>query len=68
MLELNTLSREDLIRTIAWMHDTIQEWNNGWGLDKETAIRLIDIGRLCTAQCVKTNNWELPTIKIDDTK
>jgi hypothetical protein len=52
---LEKLSKEDLIRIIANMHDTIQEWDNGYGLPKEDAETLIKIGRACTTYCVKTN-------------
>lgn len=62
------LSKEELIRVIANMHDTIQEWNSGWGLPEEQADALIKIGSSCTAYCVKKGNWDLPKINSSDTK
>lgn len=59
---LDKLSKEDLIIVIANMHDIIQEWNNGWGLSKEDAEALINIGRECTNYCGKENKWKLPDL------
>jgi len=58
---LEKLTKEDLIKVIANMHDTIQEWDNGWGLPKEDAKTLIKIGSACTSYCVKTN-FDLPSV------
>ena len=58
---LEKLTKEDLIKVIANMHDTIQEWNNGWGLEKNDAETLIKIGSACTSYCVKTN-FDLPSV------
>lgn len=59
---LEKLSKEDLIKVIANMHDTIQEWNNGWGLSKDDAEILIKIGTACTNDCVEKNDFELPIL------
>ena len=59
---LETLTKEDLIKVVANMHDTIQEWNNGYGLAKDEAEKLIKIGSSCSAYCVK-NGFELPDLK-----
>jgi hypothetical protein len=58
---LEKLTKEDLIKVIANMHDTIQEWNNGYGLPKEESETLIKIGSACTSYCVKTN-FDLPSV------
>lgn len=59
---LDNLSKEDLIKVIANMHDTIQEWNNGWGLEQNEAETLIKIGSECVSYCVRTN-FDLPHAK-----
>lgn len=56
---LNDLSKEDLIKVIANMHDTIQEWDNGYGLSREQAKTLINIGEQCTKLCSEGLGWEL---------
>lgn len=58
---LEKLTKEDLIKVVASMHDTIQEWNNGWGLSKNDSETLIKIGSACTDYCV-SNNWDLPKV------
>lgn len=35
---LEKLSKEDLIKVIANMHDIIQEWDNGYGLTPKNLI------------------------------
>lgn len=47
----------DLIKTIAIMHDTIQDWDNGWGLTNETAFKLKEIGKDCIKICQKRQDW-----------
>jgi hypothetical protein len=64
---LSELTKEDLIKVIANMHDTIQLWDDGWGLPKEDAKTLIKIGSACTSYCVK-NDWELPNHAAMDEK
>ena len=59
---LEQLSKEDLIKVIANMHDTIREWDNGWGLNDYESKILIEVGNACTKNCVKNNDWELPKI------
>lgn len=59
---LEKLTKEDLIRVVANMHDTIQEWNNGYGLPKEEGDTLIKIGSACVEYCGKNNNFNLPNI------
>ena len=45
------------------MHDTIQEWNNGYGLPEEESETLIKIGRECTNYCVNNGrNFDLPKV------
>jgi hypothetical protein len=58
---LEQLTKEDLIKVIANMHDTIQDWDSGWGLPKDAAETLIKIGSACTSYCVKTN-FDLPSV------
>lgn len=57
---IDNLTKEDLIRVIANMHDTIQEWNNGYGLPKDEAHILSKIGDMCVKKCIITHNWTLP--------
>lgn len=60
---LEKLTKEDLIKVIANMHDTIQEWNNGYGLPKDESETLIKIGSECTTYCVKNgHNFDLPKV------
>lgn len=59
---LNSLSKEDLIKVIANMHDTIQTWDNGWGLSNDESEILIKVGGACTSHCGKNKNWDLPKI------
>lgn len=62
-MTLDDLTKEDLIKVVANMHDTIQDWNNGWGLPKKDATILIKIGRLCTDRCCKNQDWKLPNLE-----
>lgn len=59
---LEKLTKEDLIKVIANMHDTIQEWDNGYGLQTEEADIMIKIGSACTKQCSDKNDFKLPVI------
>jgi hypothetical protein len=59
---LEKLTKEDLIKVVANMHDTIQEWNNGYGLPSEEAETLIKIGSACTSVCSETQDWSLPQV------
>lgn len=58
---LEKLTKEDLIKVIANMHDTIQEWNNGWGLPNDEAETLIKIGSACVKECSNKNDFTLPS-------
>ncbi len=57
---LSKLTKEDLIKVVANMHDTIQHWNDGWGLSKEDAENLNKIGLACSNECVEKDDWTLP--------
>ena len=59
---LTTLTKEDLIKVVANMHDTIQEWGNGWGLSKTDSETLTKIGDACADFCTKKQDWELPEL------
>lgn len=59
---LGKLTKEDLIKVIANMHDTIQEWDNGCGISSAEAETLIKIGSACVTECVKTNDFGLPSV------
>lgn len=59
---LEQLTKEDLIKVIANMHDTIQEWNKGWGLEADDASTLIKIGSACVTECAKNNDFNLPNV------
>lgn len=58
---LEKLTKEDLIKVIANMHDTIQEWDNGYGLPEDESETLIKIGGECIDYCLKTN-FDLPKL------
>ena len=58
---LEKLTKEDLIKVVANMHDTIQDWGNGWGLANDEAETLIKIGSACTMYCGK-RNFTLPVL------
>jgi len=58
---LKKLTKEDLIKVVANMHDTIQEWDNGYGLPQEDAECLVEIGSACAEYCTK-NDWDLPNV------
>lgn len=62
MTNLENLTKEDLIKVIATMHDTIQTWGNGWGIPEKEAETLIKIGDECVSYCVKTD-FNLPNLK-----
>ena len=56
-IDLNKMSKNDLIAVIADMHDTVQDWDNGWGYSKEAAENLIDIGDSCVKDCQRRNDF-----------
>lgn len=60
---LEKLTKDDLIKVVANMHDTIQEWNNGYGLPKDEAETLNKIGSACTSVCSNTQDWNLPHVQ-----
>lgn len=59
---LEKLSKEDLVKVIANMHDTIQDWGNGWGLPKDESDTLISVGRACVRDCIEKNDFKLPKV------
>ncbi len=59
---LDSLSKEDLIKVIGNMHDIIQEWNSGYGLDKSDGDILIEIGSACSSYCRETTDWTMPNL------
>jgi len=61
---LENLSKEDLIKIIAHMHDTIQEWDSQfWGLCTEQAQTLMNIGRKSMLSCNYNNDWDISHLK-----
>lgn len=56
-IQVEDLNREDLIKVVAKMHDTIQTWSNGWGFSDDEAETLDAAGDACVSWCVKTDNW-----------
>ena len=56
---LENLTKEDLIKVVANMHDTIQEWGDGYGLSDADAKMLIKVGDACASYCVNKDDWEL---------
>lgn len=56
-LNVDLLSKEDLIRIIAGMHDVIQDWGNGYGLSPDDAQTLIKVGESSRVWCHK-NGWK----------
>lgn len=58
---LEKLTKEDLIKVIANMHDTIQDWNNGRRLPNDEAEILIKIGSACLKECCNKNDFTLPS-------
>lgn len=67
--KLENLSKEDLIHIIATMHDTIQDWGNGWGFTEEDSKILVDVGDACTSYMVVNygHEWgKLPEINRKD--
>jgi hypothetical protein len=59
---LSKLTKEDLIKVVANMHDTIQDWNNGWGLKPGDAEIMTKIGSACVSACSDNNDWDLPQV------
>jgi len=60
--ELEQLTKDDLVKVIATMHDVIQDWNKGLGLSHEESSCLIKVGRICTSECVKNDDWNLSKV------
>jgi hypothetical protein len=58
MKTLHQLTKEDLIRVIANMHDAIGEWVVF--CKPEDAQVLNNIGSLCVSDCVNKQDWNLP--------
>jgi DNA-binding transcriptional regulator YiaG len=62
MENLSKLTKEDLIKVIATMHNSIQTWDSGWGIPEKEAETLMKIGDECVSYCVKTD-FNLPELK-----
>lgn len=60
---LQNLTKEELIRTIANMHDVIQDWDNGYGLSDKDSKALKTIGSECCDYCSENECWEVPSIE-----
>lgn len=60
--ELEQLTKEDLVKVIATMHDVIQHWQHGYGLSNEESSCLNKVGKICTAECIKNDDWNLPKV------
>lgn len=56
-LIVDLLSKEDLIRIIAQMHDIIQEWDNGYGVSSDDAQALMKVGESSREWC-NERGWE----------
>ena len=56
-VDLNKVTKEQLISVIATMHDTIQEWGNGYGLEKEDSDILIAVGSSCCSYCFQKSKF-----------
>lgn len=56
---VESLDKEDLIKIIANMHDTIQDWGNGYGISDAESNVLIKVGQSCTAYCIKKNDLSM---------
>lgn len=63
---LEKLTKDDLVKVIANMHDTIQYWNHGYGFPDEEADTLNKIGSACTSTCVENQDWKLPDVANKD--
>lgn len=62
-MDITTLSKEDLIKVIANMHDTIQTWNESWGFNKTEGDILNSVGNAAITHCSNANDFSLPIIK-----
>lgn len=65
--DVKALSKEELIAVIANMHDTIQNWDSGYGLPDNDAKALREIGEECTRFCINHNTlthnpWAIPKL------
>lgn len=68
MKNLSNLTRLDLIKIIANMHDTIQTWNSGWGLSDNDAKIMTKVGSTAIKELKDNFNgdMDLSTIVIDE--
>ena len=60
---IDDLSKEDLIKVIANMQDTIQNWADGHGLSNDEARKMNTIGNECLGHCNDIGDYELPKHK-----
>lgn len=68
MKNLSSLTRLDLIKIIANMHDTIQTWNSGWGLSHDDATIMTKVGSTAIKE-LKDNfdgDMDLSTINLNE--
>ena len=59
---LDDLSKDDLIKVIANIADSISLGDNGHGFDA-IASNISAVGSLCIKKCVESNDWSVPTYK-----
>jgi len=56
---MDRYSKHYLIKIIAAMHDTIQEWDNGYGLPEQEYNALIEVGEAACDYCKDLNDWDI---------
>lgn len=62
---LENLTKDDLISVIANIHDTIQNWDSGWGFSENEANDLNIIGQACVKHCAHNNSFNMPNITLN---
>ena len=55
--KLEAITKEELVKIIATMHDAIDDWDNGHGLSKIESSKLKEVGKLCVDHCTNTGEW-----------
>lgn len=65
---LSDLTKEELIKVIAIMHDSIQEWDDGYGLPEKEAEILNKVGQACINKCVEDNNFDISQLLTKNNK
>ena len=58
--KIKKLTKADLINVIANMHDTILDWDSGWGFSDEDAETIKNVGSMC---CESTDTIDLSEIR-----